>query len=129
MKLNIAPKVTVCMGIFGVACGSGLSIYIANANDKLSQLSWMVVPLFVIGFASLFYAFYTVVASRRDPVAEQEQRKKALRQTMRDLKREYRKTHHVASQFLLGAEYYIQRTSFADASLIHEIIEEEGEKE
>jgi hypothetical protein len=62
---------------------------------------------------------------------KKDQKKESLRQSMRDLKREYRKMHTVPSAFMLGAEYYIghMTNGTTDAALIYELIESEGEPE
>lgn len=126
--MNIAPKVAVLLALATATFTAGLTI---KVNPSLESWKPAIPALWTIsaclGLLAIYLAFFhTTDEERRSAIAT---RKAELRNTMRDLKREYRKTNHVASQFILGAEYYIQRTSLADAGLIHEIIEEEGEKE
>jgi len=118
----------VFLAIFNASCAAALVI--ATVEGKLKGLGWLITLLFSIAGLFLLLAIVTTFRPTDEQLrAQREEKKKTLRRTLRNLKREYRQTHHVASQFQLGAEYYIQHTTAADADLIHEIIEEEGEKE
>jgi hypothetical protein len=54
------------MGIFGVSCGSALTLAVANASGKLTDFAWLIKPLFVLGGCSLLYAIITAIVGSRD---------------------------------------------------------------
>ncbi len=103
------------LAIFAASCGFGINIL--NAEGKLRSLGSFVAPLFVLSGAAILFAIYTAFFSH-DEEKERERKKVELRRQMRNLKREFRQTHHVATAFILGAEYYVQHITAADAYLM-----------
>ncbi len=128
MKSTVASKVAVLL-----ALATGIFAATIQIKGNAALKDWLpAVPyLWALCIFFLCSAIYLAFFRKTDEeqIAQRVQRKAAIRRTIRDLKREYRATHHIPTAFTLGAEYYIQHTSLADAELIHEILEEEGEKE
>jgi hypothetical protein len=62
---TLAPKVSVALAIFTLACGAAITT--ANAAGKLKGLSWAILPLFVIAGAALAFAVITIVRAPKDP--------------------------------------------------------------
>lgn len=75
---------------------------------------------------AIYLAFFKIPDEHSLAIAKE--RKEAIRKSIRDLRREYREMHHVSGGFTLGPEYYIERMTGADPTLVYEIIQTEGEK-